>query len=99
MSRVPFVVATVGKCLCPRCPVQANSKCVADLKVGLAEALKNSPLKHEKIPGAYCAAGKASCSDLDPTKSCICGNCPIFTQYTLASSKPVGYYCRDGMAK
>jgi hypothetical protein len=28
----------------------------------------------------------------------MCGTCSIFTQYKLASGKPVGYYCRDGAA-
>ena len=95
-SKVPFIVGTVGKCMCPKCPVQAKSQCVAKLKGGLGEALKRNPLKHDEIPGAYCGAGKATCTDLNAKQSCICGGCPIFAQYKLASGKPVGYYCRDG---
>ena len=98
-TKIPFVVATVGKCMCPKCPFQAKSQCVARLKGGLGDALKRNPLKHEEIPGAYCGAGKATCTDLDPSKNCICGVCPIFSQYKLAALKPVGYYCRDGSAK
>jgi len=97
-GKVPFVAANVGKCKCPKCPVQAKSQCVAKLKMGLGEALKGNPLKHEDIPGVYCGAGKATCTDLDPSKSCMCGTCSIFTQYKLASGKPVGYYCRNGAA-
>jgi hypothetical protein len=59
-NKVSFVVGTVGKCLCPKCPVQAKSQCVTKLAGGLGEALKRNPLKHEEIPGAYCAAGKAT---------------------------------------
>jgi len=97
--KVSFVVGTVSKCMCPKCPVQAKSQCVTKLVGGLGEALKRNPLKHEEIPGAYCGAGKATCTDLDPKQNCICGGCPIFAQYKLASGKPVGYYCRDGASK
>ena len=98
-GKVPFVLDTVGKCLCPGCPVQAASQCVAELKKGLSAALKNDPLKHAEIPGAYCAAGKATCTDLDPSKSCMCGGCTVFSRYNLGSGKPAGYFCRDGSAK
>jgi len=46
-TKVPLVIDNVSKCLCPGCPVQAQSKCVAGLKPGLAAALKNNPLRHE----------------------------------------------------
>jgi hypothetical protein len=98
-SKVPFVVDTVGKCLCPKCPVQTKSQCVVTLKGKLGEALKRNPLKREEIPGAYCGTGKATCTDLDSSKQCICGSCAIFRQYKLAGLKPVEYYCLDGSAK
>ncbi len=97
-SKIPFVLDTVSKCLCPGCPVQTKSQCVAGLKKGLAAALKKQPLKRAEIPGAYCGAGKATCSDLDPSQSCQCPGCSIFTRHNLAKGKPVGYYCRDGVA-
>ena len=96
---VPFVVDIVGKCMCPKCPVQAKSQCVALLKGGLGDALKSNPLQHEEIPGAYCGGGKATCTDLDPSKKCICIKCQVFGQYKLNSGKPVGYYCRDGASR
>ncbi len=99
MAKVPFVVATVGKCMCPQCPVQGKSQCVAGLKKGLGAAFKQNPLKRESIPGAYCGSGKATCTDLDPKESCLCGGCPVFGQYKLDTGKPVGYYCRDGSAR
>ncbi len=92
VSKVPLVLANVSKCLCPGCPVQGESKCVAGLKKGLNSALKANPLKHEQVPGVYCGAGRATCSDLDPSKACMCGGCEVFSQYNLSSGKPVGYY-------
>lgn len=96
---VPFDLNNVKKCLCPGCPVQTGSSCVADLKKNLQAALGRSPLKKEEIPGVYCSTGKATCKDLDPSKPCQCGSCPVFTEYDLASGKPVGYYCRDGASR
>lgn len=98
-AKVPFILSNVSKCLCPGCPVQGKSQCVASLKKGLNEALKRSPLKHEEVPGMYCGAGKATCSDLDPKQSCLCGGCAVFSQYNLAKGQPAGYFCRDGAAR
>jgi hypothetical protein len=97
-SKVPFILENVSKCLCPGCPVQGKSQCVAGLKSGLNEALKRNPLKHDEIPGVYCGAGKATCPDLDASQNCLCGGCNVFTSYKLANSKPVGYYCAGGVA-
>ena len=98
-SKVPFILGNVSKCLCPGCPVQGESQCIAGLKSGLNEALKKNPLKHEEIPGLYCGAGKATCTDLDPSQGCICGGCTVFAQYKLAKGQPAGYFCRDGAAR
>ena len=97
--KVSLVTGTVSKCMCPKCPVQAKSQCVAGLKGGLSEALKRNPLKHEEIPGVYCGAGKATCTDLDSSRACICGRCAVYTEYKLASGKPGGYYCREGSSR
>lgn len=98
VSAVPFTLDNVKNCRCPACPVQAASTCVEDRKKGLGQALKATPLKREDIPGVYCATGTATCSGLDPKKSCICGTCRVFSQYKLALGQPAGYYCRDGAA-
>ena len=95
-SKVPFSTGTVGQCLCPGCPVQAKSSCVADLKNGLQALLVRNPLQREDIPGLYCSTGKATCPGLDPSQSCLCYGCPVFSQYSLVGGQPVGYYCRDG---
>lgn len=97
-NRVPFDVATVGQCLCPGCPVQIDSQCIARQRAGLEEALARDLLKHEEIPGGYCGADKASCTDIDPTQTCLCAGCPVFERYDLAAAQPGGFYCREGAA-
>ena len=98
-AKVPFTTANVAKCMCPKCPVQGKSQCVADKMANIKEALKASPLKREQIPGEYCSTGTATCQDLNPKMGCICGTCAIFADYKLASGQPAGYFCRDGMAR
>jgi len=98
-SKVPFDTGNVGSCMCPKCPVQDASKCVKGKIGGINKALGKNPLKREDIPGLYCSTGTATCRDLDPSKSCICGGCPIFSKYNLAGGTPAGYHCRDGSSK
>ena len=98
-TKVTFNSGNVGKCLCPKCPVQAKSQCVSGKLGTITQALSKSPLLREDIPGVYCSTGTATCKDLDPTQSCICGNCSIFKEANLTKGTPVGYYCRDGYAK
>jgi hypothetical protein len=97
--KVPFIADNVSKCLCPGCPVQARSKCVAELKSGLTDALKKNPLKHGEIPGLYCATGKAMCTDIDPKKDCLCSDCAVFSRYGLANGKPDMYFCKEGAVR
>jgi hypothetical protein len=98
-SKVSFETSNVGSCMCPKCPVQGASKCVKGKLGGIKKALEKNPLKREDIPGLYCSTGTATCRDLDPTKSCMCGGCPIFSKYNLTGGTPVGYYCRDGSSR
>jgi hypothetical protein len=98
-TKVPFSAANVGRYQCPKCPVQAKSQCVSGKLTSISQALSKSPLVREEIPGIYCATGTATCKDLDPTQSCICGTCGVFGEYSLAKGTPVGYYCRDGFTK
>lgn len=98
-SKVSFTASNVGKCMCPKCPVQAKSQCVSDKLTSIKDALAKTPLIREDIPGVYCSTGAATCKDLDPKQSCICGGCAIFSQFSLAEGLPVGYFCRDGFAK
>ena len=59
-TRVPFSVTTVSKCMCPKCPVQAPSKCVSEKLSTISNALKASQLRKEDIPGVYCSTGAAT---------------------------------------
>jgi hypothetical protein len=97
--RVPFTVENIKKCVCGKCPVQANSKCSKTKMADIGEALGHTPLQADAIPGAYCASGKAACADLDFSKMCMCMACPLWEQYSLGTTTPMGYYCRDGKAK
>jgi len=98
-SKVPFTLEKVAKCVCPKCPVQAKSQCVSQKVSVLADALKKVPLKREDIPGLYCSTGKATCTDLNSQEMCICGSCPVWTEFKLAGGKPAaGHFCRDGKA-
>ncbi len=89
----------VGSCMCPKCPVQSDSKCVKEKLGGIQKALKKYPIKREDIPGVYCSTGTATCRDLGSTKSCMCKGCPVFSKYNLATATPVGHYCRGGSPK
>ncbi len=97
--RVPFALETIGQCLCPTCPVQGGSQCVAELKAGMDEALRSNPLKPEKVPGVYCGTGKADCTDIDTNQVCICGDCAVFAQFRLGDARPSSYYCRAGASQ
>ena len=98
-AKIRFSASNVGKCMCPKCPVQTKSQCVSGKLASIKDALAKSPLIREDIPGVYCATGTATCTDLDPKQSCLCGGCAIFIQHNLASGTPAGYFCRDGFAK
>lgn len=98
-SKVPFTASNVTKCMCPRCPVQGKSQCVSGKMSAIQKSLKSPTLKREDIPGEYCATGTASCDDIDTKQSCMCGACPVFSQYKLDKGQPAGYFCRDGMAR
>ena len=98
-TAVPFSKANVARCMCPRCPVQGKSTCSAGKMAHIKDALRQNPLNREDIPEVYCGTGSASCADLDFKKPCVCGSCPVFAEFRLASGQPMGYYCRDGVAK
>jgi hypothetical protein len=98
-AKIPFSTTNVGKCMCPKCPVQSKNKCVSGKLAKIKEALAKSPMSREEIPGIYCSTGMATCSDIDAKQPCICGNCTVFSEYNLSAAKPASYYCRDGFAQ
>ena len=100
MTTVPFNEENVMKCICGKCPVTKNSKCSKELMEKAHMMMKEGKKPSKKdIPGLYCASGKAHCKDLAFGEMCICGKCPLWTEYKLPNGMPMGYYCRDGAAK
>lgn len=97
MVDIEFNMENVQKCLCPGCPVQAQSSCVKE-KLDKLKSMSGSP-GPEDVPGLYCATGKAKCGDLDPKQMCQCGKCEIFAKYDLSHGKPAGYFCANGKAR
>lgn len=103
-SKVPFTMENVQKCVCKTCPIQGESKCAMDKKQKMMEMMK-TPMpagmmpKPEDVPGMYCAGGKATCTDLDFAKMCICASCAVWAEHKLMQGKPMGYFCRDGKAE
>lgn len=102
-QRVPFTVENIMQCICTRCPVQSRSRCAKEQMAKVREMMeqRGSTMipKPEDVPGAYCASGVASCKDIDTKQMCICGDCPLWETYQLVSTKPRGYYCREGKAR
>ena len=98
-AKVPFSASNVGKCMCPKCPVQSKSQCVSGKVTTIQASLAKKPLIREEIPGIYCSTGTATCKDLDPKQTCLCGGCAVFSNYKLDAGTPAGYFCRDGYAK
>ena len=97
--KIPFDSSTATMCMCPRCPVQLESNCVSEKMADMTVALSKEPLHHEEIPAVYCAAGAATCRDLDFKQTCICSSCQVWQSYNLASGQITGYYCREGTAR
>ncbi len=92
MADIPFTQEKVSQCVCPSCPVESQSQCA----VALLSVSRRNPLKHEEVPGLYCAAGTATCQDLNYKEACICIACPVYMQYKLSKRNPLLYFCRDG---
>jgi hypothetical protein len=104
MTKVEFNMENLKKCVCRDCPVQENSACAGAKKKMLQEKMEEMVEKGmmpdpEAVPGVYCAAGPAICSDLDFEKMCMCATCPVWQEQDLADGMPMGYYCRDGPAQ
>lgn len=54
--------------------------------------------KPEELPGPFCSIGKAACNDLDNKKACICNQCQVYKDFSLADGKPVEHYCFNDKA-
>jgi hypothetical protein len=97
--KIEFIRENITKCLCPQCPVQAESECAQTKMKMLQESMRGMSPEPSDVPGMYCATGTATCSDLDPNKICNCPNCDVFKENNLAQGEPGGYFCQKGSAK
>jgi hypothetical protein len=98
-SGVPFIRENINMCLCAECHVQTLSQCVKNKMQHITGVLKVQPLQAKDIPLAYCATGKATCTDLDLLNKCRCPSCAVFEKYSLKNAVPIAYHCRDGKAE
>jgi hypothetical protein len=95
---VPFNLDNIKLCRCPICPVQHDSQCTKDKLNRLQETVSSNPIDPKKVPAEYCAQGKATCTDLDSSQTCICDTCEVYAEYNLGDANPDGYYCTEGKA-
>jgi hypothetical protein len=101
-AKVPYVVSNIERCKCSQCPVQADSVCAQDKYSRLKNEMKSlgegeAPEPH-KVPGVYCSAGTATCSDLDHNRDCICKTCAVWEEHRLENANPMMYFCNIGRA-
>ena len=100
--KVPYAVNNIEKCMCPQCPVQADSVCTLDkignLKNEMKSLGKDEVSEPYKVPGVYCSSGTATCNDLDPNRDCICKTCSVWDDYCLEHANTIMYFCNNGRA-
>ncbi|HEY3360838.1 MAG TPA: DUF2769 domain-containing protein [Methanosarcina sp.] len=101
-SKVPYNLANIKRCMCPKCPVQAGSKCAMDkldsLVKGLESAQEGDIPEPQNVPGIYCSTDKATCQDLNPDQQCICYTCAVWKEYNLGDGTSSMYFCQNGKA-
>lgn len=100
---VPYSRENINRCICPQCPVQADSKCAKDKLESSSKEMENLPEgeipDQEDVPGLYCSTGNARCQDLNPERQCICNTCDVWKEYILEEETPSQYFCQNGRAK
>ena len=103
MSKVEFSVKNIKRCLCPQCPVQAESVCAEGKWRMMQEIAWASETgiyyEADRVPGIYCSTGKALCNDLNTKKMCICERCPVWKENGLKNSEPKLYFCQKGESR
>ncbi|HEX7467745.1 MAG TPA: DUF2769 domain-containing protein, partial [Methanobacterium sp.] len=67
--QIDFSVKNIKRCLCPQCPVQAESECAEGKRRIMLEIAWSSEsgmyFERDRVPGMYCTMGKALCHDID----------------------------------
>ncbi len=100
--KVPYNVSNIERCMCPQCPVQADSVCAREKIENLKNEMKiigqDEAPEPYKVPGIYCSSGNATCSDLDPNKDCICKTCSVWVENCLEHADTTMYFCDNGRA-
>lgn len=96
--KVPFTRPNAKKCICWKCPVQADSECIEKNAEKMGEVMTTNFFEPDIIPGLYCSSGVAFCKDIDTSRPCICPECPVFIEYGLEKCHPTHHYCKDGRA-
>jgi hypothetical protein len=103
MGKIEFTMENLKKCICPTCPVQADSACAEEKLMKMQEIMQEMEDKlmsnPEMVPALYCASGKTSCKDLDFDQICQCNYCGVWKENDLENGEPMGFFCRDGIAK
>lgn len=100
---IPFNMDNIPRCLCPTCPVQGESSCAKEKMMKMQEIMQSEEKEKmtpspEDFAGMYCTNGKASCTDIDTSKYCICEDCSVHKEYDLDNANPTFLYCKDGKA-
>lgn len=93
MARVAYTRENAEKCWCATCPVQAGSDCARTLDEA-ARAMDGIPVP-ERLPGLYCATGRASCQDLQPVSLCNCPACLVWGENELTGN----HFCMLGTSE
>jgi len=95
---VDFSMENIRRCLCLDCPVQRNSKCVADKKkimLLITQQDLDSAMRMDtdRVPGVYCSTGRAICTDIDPHEECLCSECEVWLEHRLGDAEISEYFC------
>lgn len=96
MPKVELDAKNLNRCLCPSCPVQAESECVRERMQGSVQPRpsEGEMPDPEMMIRLYCSIGESSCQDLDGAQPCLCPTCPVWDDYDLNAQ----YYCLRGNA-
>lgn len=96
MQQVEYSTDNVQKCWCGQCPVQRESTCAKQDLAEVQPQIEQGQMPDPKqLPGLYCGTGKATCGDLKPTERCMCPECLVWGEHTLAAN----HYCALGSAE
>jgi len=100
-AEVPYIVSNIRRCMCPQCPVQADSagtqEKIGNLRNETKSLGEGEAPELQKVLGVYCSTGAASCV-LNPNKQCLCKTCAVWGEYCLEHANPMMYFCNIGRA-